>query len=181
MSGLRKLRRLLAASAGYSLIELLITVVILSTVIGALTVLFVQASNSEVDMNRRFQAQLTVRQALDKMRREIHCSSGITPTGATNSISVTLPGTIPPPSTVSNSGKPVEPRAVPLRSTSLKGTGPPRELTRDLTAVTRMGRSSSSGVSTPRTSDGCWIACAPRDRSRRRRSCRGMAVESRRV
>ena len=95
MSGLRKLRRLLTASAGYSLIELLITVIILGTVIGALTVLFVRASNSEVDMNRRFQAQLTVRQALDEMRREIHCSSGITPTGATNSISVTLPAQCP--------------------------------------------------------------------------------------
>ena len=77
------------------MIELLITVAILSTVIGALTVLFVQATNSEVEMNRRFQAQLTARVAIDKMRREIHCASAITPTGATNSISVTLPAQCP--------------------------------------------------------------------------------------
>lgn len=95
MSARTRLRRLLAETAGYTLIELLITVIILGTVIGALTVLFVQASNSEVDMNRRFQAQLTARQALDKMRREIHCASAITPTGATNSISVTLPAQCP--------------------------------------------------------------------------------------
>ena len=94
MSVLRKLRRHVTGQGGYNLIELLITVAILSTVVGALTVLFVQATNAEFDMNRRFQAQLAARQAIDKMRREIHCSSGITPTGASTSISVTLPAMV---------------------------------------------------------------------------------------
>ncbi|TMK78615.1 MAG: prepilin-type N-terminal cleavage/methylation domain-containing protein [Actinobacteria bacterium] len=95
MSVLRKLRRLVTDQGGYNLIELLITIAILSTVVGALTVLFIQATNAEFDMNRRFQAQLAARQAIDKMRREIHCASAITPTGASTSISVTLPGQCP--------------------------------------------------------------------------------------
>ena len=46
----------------------------MSVVITSLTTVFVQASNSETDMNSRFQAQLTARLALDKMRREVHCA-----------------------------------------------------------------------------------------------------------
>ncbi len=80
---------------GYTMLEMLMVVTILGTVIGALTALFVQASNAEFDMNRRFQAQQSARVAIDKMRREIHCSSGITPGGASSSISVTLPAGCP--------------------------------------------------------------------------------------
>ncbi len=95
MSVFRKLRHRLAGQAGYSMLELLMVMVILGTVIGALTTLFVQASNAEFDMNRRFQAQQAARVAIDKMRREIHCSSGITPTGVSSSITVTLPAGCP--------------------------------------------------------------------------------------
>jgi prepilin-type N-terminal cleavage/methylation domain-containing protein len=95
MSVLRKLRRRFAGQAGYSMLELLMVMVILGTVIGALTTLFVQASNAEFDMNRRFQAQQAARVAIDKMRREIHCASAITPTGVSSSISVTLPSQCP--------------------------------------------------------------------------------------
>src|SRR4030081_2525133 len=95
MSVLGRLRRLVAGQAGYTMLEMLIVVAILSTVVGALTVLFVQATNAEFDMNRRFQAQLAARVAIDKMRREIHCASAITPTGVSSSISVTLPAQCP--------------------------------------------------------------------------------------
>lgn len=95
MSILRRLRRRLAAQGGYSLIELLIVTVILGTILGAVTTLFVQASNAEFDMNRRFVAQQSARVAIDKMRREIHCASAITPTGVSSSISVTLPAQCP--------------------------------------------------------------------------------------
>jgi prepilin-type N-terminal cleavage/methylation domain-containing protein len=97
MSTMNKLRRRcrVRGQGGYSLIELLMVVTILGTVIGAVTTLFVQASNAEFDMNRRFQAQQSARVAIDKMRREIHCASAITPTGAASSISVTLPAQCP--------------------------------------------------------------------------------------
>ena len=60
-----------------------------------LTVLFVQATNAEFQMNERFQAQQSARLAVDKMRRELHCASAITPTGSASSITVTLPAQCP--------------------------------------------------------------------------------------
>ena len=70
---------------------MLIVLSIMSIVMGALTTLFVQASSAELDMNNRFQAQLTARLALDKMRREVHCGSIATPAGSSSSVTLTLP------------------------------------------------------------------------------------------
>ncbi|MEY2430922.1 MAG: hypothetical protein QOC92_647 [Acidimicrobiaceae bacterium] len=97
MSVVQRLRRRFhpGGQAGYSLLELLMVMVILGTILGAVTTLFVQASNAEFDMNRRFAAQQSARVAIDKMRREIHCASAITPTGVSSSISVTLPSQCP--------------------------------------------------------------------------------------
>jgi type II secretory pathway pseudopilin PulG len=96
-----RLRRLMACEAGYSLVELLQVTAILSVVLGSLTAVFVSAMNSEVDMNRRFTSQQEARVAVDKMRREIHCASALTqtgpltPTGASASITITLPSQCP--------------------------------------------------------------------------------------
>jgi type II secretory pathway pseudopilin PulG len=90
-----RFRRLVACEHGYSLVELLQVTVILAVVIGALLTVFVRAMNSELDMNQRFQAQQEARVAVDKMRREIHCASSITPAGNSQSITVTLPGQCP--------------------------------------------------------------------------------------
>ena len=90
---MRRLRVLrgLRGERGYSLIEMLIVLSIMSVVMGALTTVFVQASNSELDMNNRFQAQQESRLALDKMRREVHCGSVATPAGSSSSVTLTLP------------------------------------------------------------------------------------------
>ena len=90
----RRRRRVLRED-GHTLVEVLIVTVILGVVLGAVTALFVQASKGEVDMNRRFRAQQDARVATDRMRREIHCSSAITPTGTSASITVTLPAQCP--------------------------------------------------------------------------------------
>jgi type II secretory pathway pseudopilin PulG len=90
-----RLRRLAARETGYSLIELLQVTVILTVILGALTTVFVRAMNSEVAMNRRFQAQQEARLAVDKMRREIHCASAVTPSGTSSSITITLPAQCP--------------------------------------------------------------------------------------
>ena len=84
---LRRIRR----EAGYTLIEMLTVLVIMGVVTGSLTTLFVQASNAESDMNNRFQAQLTAKLALDKVRREVHCAIVVTPTGVSSSVTITLP------------------------------------------------------------------------------------------
>jgi len=86
-----RLLRALRGERGYSLIEMLIVLSIMSVVMGALTTVFVQASNSELDMNNRFQAQQESRLALDKMRREVHCGSVATPAGSSSSVTLTLP------------------------------------------------------------------------------------------
>jgi len=90
---MRRLRvlRALRGERGYSLIEMLIVLSIMSVVMGALTTVFVQASNSELDMNNRFQAQQESRLALDKMSREVHCGSVATPAGSSSSVTLTLP------------------------------------------------------------------------------------------
>lgn len=90
-----KLRRLALRERGYTLIELLMVTVILSVVMTGLTVLFVQATNAELQMNKRFQAQQEARVAMDKMRREVHCARAITPAGNSTSITVTIPKQCP--------------------------------------------------------------------------------------
>lgn len=87
--GLRALRR----ERGYTLVEMLTTLVIMGVVMGALTTVFISASNSEADMNNRFRAQQTARIALDKLRREAHCASSATtgnPNGASSTVTLTL-------------------------------------------------------------------------------------------
>jgi prepilin-type N-terminal cleavage/methylation domain-containing protein len=84
-------RRRLGAEHGYSLSEMLVVMVILGIVLGALTQLFVSGSTAQVDMTRRFEAQQNMRLALDKLRREIHCGSGVTaPVLPTSSITISL-------------------------------------------------------------------------------------------
>ena len=72
-----------APDGGYTMIELLAVLAIFLTVVTALTTLFVSGSKAELDANNRFQAQQNARLALDRLRRELHCSSGITQTDGT--------------------------------------------------------------------------------------------------
>jgi hypothetical protein len=93
---MRALRRRLRTrgEAGYSLVELIGVMAILMTVVTALTALFISGAKAELDMNKRFAAQNSVRTAVDKMRRELHCASAVTVTSAAN-ITVTLPAACP--------------------------------------------------------------------------------------
>jgi prepilin-type N-terminal cleavage/methylation domain-containing protein len=60
---------------GYSLIELLVTMVILVIVLGSLTTIFVSGTSAEAALNRRFQAQQNARMGLDRIRTDIHCAT----------------------------------------------------------------------------------------------------------
>jgi type II secretory pathway pseudopilin PulG len=90
-----RLRRLVASERGYTLIELLIVTMTLGAVLSGLTILFMRAYNAELAMNRQFQAQQEARLAVDRMRREIHCASGVTPNGNSTSVTVTMPPQCP--------------------------------------------------------------------------------------
>ena len=85
------LARLRYEQRGYSLIETLSVLGILGTVMGSLTAVFVSAMGAEVDMNKRFQAQQTARVALDRLRRETHCSNSITPAGPATAVTLSFP------------------------------------------------------------------------------------------
>jgi prepilin-type N-terminal cleavage/methylation domain-containing protein len=86
---LRALRR--RGEGGYSLIEMLTVMVIMSIVFAGVTAVFVAGSKAQADQDRRFQAQVATRFALDKIRRDIHCASDVTPY-ATNSVTLKITG-----------------------------------------------------------------------------------------
>jgi len=79
---------------GYTMIELLMAMIIMVTVVTSLTALFVSGARAELELNRRFEAQQAARVAADRMRREVHCASGVTFTNA-GSITLILPGHCP--------------------------------------------------------------------------------------
>jgi prepilin-type N-terminal cleavage/methylation domain-containing protein len=92
---LKKLLGRLRDERGYSLIELLVSMSILGSVMASISILLVSATNSEVDMNRRFQAQTNARLGLDRLRREVHCAQSVAVTGAGAIATLTIPSTCP--------------------------------------------------------------------------------------
>lgn len=90
-----RLRALPRSERGFTLIESLVSMTILMTVMGGLTALMVSGTNAEVDMNRRFQAQTEARLGLDRIRRDVHCSSTVSPAGANGAITLTMSSTCP--------------------------------------------------------------------------------------
>lgn len=92
------------AEGGFTIVELLVSMVILTVIMATLTSVLVSASHTEIDTNKRFQAQQNDRTGLDKFRREIHCASAVTQTDGTTPLvagtaygatTVTLPGQCP--------------------------------------------------------------------------------------
>lgn len=93
---LLRLARRLQAAGGYTLIELVTVMLILGIVLAALTVVFVSGTRAELNANHLFQAQQNARLALERLRRELHCASAVSPAGApTTSITITLPADCP--------------------------------------------------------------------------------------
>jgi Tfp pilus assembly protein FimT len=80
---MRRLRRLVRREEGYSLVELVVVMVVLTTLMTGITTAFVQGSNAELHNNNRFQAQLQATQAFDRLRRDIHCASSASIAGST--------------------------------------------------------------------------------------------------
>jgi prepilin-type N-terminal cleavage/methylation domain-containing protein len=80
---IERVRMRLRGEAGYSLVEMLTVMVIMSVVFAGITDIFVAGSKAQADQDNRFQAQLTTRLALDKLRRDIHCAGDVTSYGST--------------------------------------------------------------------------------------------------
>jgi len=84
---IERVRSRLRGQVGYSLVEMLTVLVIMSIVFAGITDIFVSGSKAQTDQDNRFQAQLATRLALDKIRKDVHCASDVTPYATT---SVTL-------------------------------------------------------------------------------------------
>ena len=69
----------LRREAGYSLVEMITVMAIMSIVLGGITQVFTSASKADIDMSNRFQAQQNTRLALDKLRADTHCAYDVTP------------------------------------------------------------------------------------------------------
>jgi prepilin-type N-terminal cleavage/methylation domain-containing protein len=100
----RSVQRLWTAEDGFTLAEMLVVVAILGIVIAGLTALFMGGLHAQTDQTNRTQAQLDGRVALDKMRREIRCAAGVSSTALPRSVTVSIPGYCPSPTstTLSN-------------------------------------------------------------------------------
>lgn len=97
---MRRVAALKRDERGYTLIELIISMTILGAIMTSISLLLVSATNSEVDMNDRFQAQTSARLGLDKLRREVHCAqsvvlSGTAVAGAYPIAQLVIPSTCP--------------------------------------------------------------------------------------
>jgi hypothetical protein len=92
---MRRAVQALRGEGGTSLVELVIVMLVLSTVVGALTTAFVEGTRSELDSNNRVHTQIDAGLALDRLRKDVHCASAITPSGAASSITLTVPSGCP--------------------------------------------------------------------------------------
>jgi prepilin-type N-terminal cleavage/methylation domain-containing protein len=89
----RLARRVVSEQAGVSLIELLVTLVILGIIVATLAGIFAAGTRAEVDLNERFQAQAQARVALTTLRKDVHRSCSVTYTGATQIVLMAVPTT----------------------------------------------------------------------------------------
>lgn len=92
---IQRLAARLRAEGGYTLVELMVAMSILASVMTSVSVLLVSATNAEVDMNRRFQAQTEARLGLDRLRREVHCAISVATSDAGRIATLTIPDTCP--------------------------------------------------------------------------------------
>jgi prepilin-type N-terminal cleavage/methylation domain-containing protein len=70
---------------GFTLVELIVTMVILVIVVASLSAVLVSATHAEVDANDRFQAQEQARTGVTQLTRELHCASSVTVTDSNGS------------------------------------------------------------------------------------------------
>jgi prepilin-type N-terminal cleavage/methylation domain-containing protein len=69
------IKRCFAAEAGYTLIELLIAMTLLGIILAALVSGFTTAIRAETDQTARANDRESAREALERMRQDIHCAS----------------------------------------------------------------------------------------------------------
>lgn len=96
---LRRVARRMRSRGGYTLVELIAVLALFLVVLTPLVTLFSAGIDAEAGASRRFEAQQNARLALDRLRRELHCSDGITAAetspASVSTITVSLPSQCP--------------------------------------------------------------------------------------
>jgi type II secretory pathway pseudopilin PulG len=87
---IERIKLRLRGEVGTTIVEMLTVMIIMSIVFAGITSVFVAGSKAAAEQDRRFQAQLTTRLALDKIRRDIHCATDVTPF-TTNAVTLKIP------------------------------------------------------------------------------------------
>ncbi len=87
---IERIKLRLRGEVGTTIVEMLTVMIIMSIVFAGITSVFVAGSKAAAEQDRRFQAQLTTRLALDKIRRDIHCATDVTPF-TTDAVTLKIP------------------------------------------------------------------------------------------
>jgi type II secretory pathway pseudopilin PulG len=87
---IERIRRRLRGESGTTIVEMLTVMIIMSIVFAGITSVFVAGSKAAADQDRRFRAQLTTRLALDKIRKDIHCATDVSPF-TTSAVTLIIP------------------------------------------------------------------------------------------
>ena len=74
----RVVRRAPRSETGFTLIELIVTMALMLVVLTAVSATFVSGTHSETIASNRIRAESDARQALSKMRDDLHCSFAVT-------------------------------------------------------------------------------------------------------
>jgi type II secretory pathway pseudopilin PulG len=87
---IERIKRRLRGEGGVTIVEMLTVMIIMSIVFAGITSVFVAGSKAAADQDRRFQAQVTTRLALDKIRKDIHCATDVSP-ATTTAVTLKVP------------------------------------------------------------------------------------------
>lgn len=88
---IERVRVRLRGEAGYSLVEMLTVMVIMTIVFSGITQVFISGSKAQTEQDNRFQAQLATRLAMDQIRKDIHCASDLAVGYTTSAITLKRP------------------------------------------------------------------------------------------
>src|SRR4051812_24528650 len=90
-SFLPRARARLQAESGFSLVELIITMVVMGIVLGGLANIFISGGRASADATARMQSQQSVRIAFDKLEYDTRCASVATIVSTGAGVALTLP------------------------------------------------------------------------------------------
>ncbi len=93
---MRTLLRRLRDERGMTLVELLTVMALLSIVMTAVIVLYISGLRAQGNMTSKFNAQTMLHVGLDRLRKDVHVTCGVTTSSATSVTLATLSSTIPP-------------------------------------------------------------------------------------